>query len=104
MFLNSLAYRVVTLHAEEGRHEICLAEIRRPVATSLLNATAAGLGPVSPPCCLTVPVTPDQFANIRIGDVFELSPNSAPKCDVAVSPYSQMAAPVPSVGLTGTYR
>jgi hypothetical protein len=98
MFLLSLAYRVIGLHAEESRHEVVLQEIRRAVATlgpTLANGLSGAVcGPSAPPSIITAPVTPDQFAGIRVGDIFELAPSTAPKCDAAVS------APFVSQGVT----
>lgn len=84
----SVSFRVVGMRADESmEHCITIQEQRRPLLREAPQAAQQLGGPinpgrafdgrqeaVSPPTVINVPVTPDQFALIRIGQMIELEP------------------------------
>lgn len=79
-----LYFRVAELHAtEDGDHRALLREMRRPLLMEAPPSTGPRMPrqPDAPPCAISVPVTPDQFARLRVGmdlDLTELGTAQGP--------------------------
>jgi hypothetical protein len=69
-----ISFRVVRLQADEQSHRADLIEIRHGIP-SALGAQMLTRGLSTPPSEISAEVTPEQFAQLRVGQVFDLEPS-----------------------------
>lgn len=68
-----LSFRVIEMRADESSHRVVIQEVRHPVLVGQLSGPRVS---EQPPAVLTLEVTSEHFANVRIGQRFELEPQA----------------------------
>lgn len=81
----SISFKVTAMRADEFEHTITIEERRRQLPELARQGQGGPVGgpvpqrapsaPPGPSAVITLPVTPDQFASLRIGQDLELEPS-----------------------------